>query len=309
VTSTQSSDAPALDFEGGGVRVEPDLVRIRLDLAYDGTEFAGWARQDGQRTVAGELERALGVVLRLPEPPGLTVAGRTDAGVHARGQVAHVDVPAAHWAAVPGRMRCEPDRALTRRLAGILPRDVRVSRVSVAPPGFDARFAALWRRYAYRVSEALGGVDPLLRSHVLWWGSPLDLAAMDAAAAAMVGEHDFAAYCKQRLGQSTVRRLTRFGWRRDPDGLIVADVQADAFCHHMVRALVGACLAVGEGRRDAAWPARVLAGRTKDSAVSVVPAHGLTLEEVCYPAATDLAARVQETRRRRPALEDPGPDG
>jgi tRNA pseudouridine38-40 synthase len=309
VTSTQPDDAPALDLEGGGVRVGPELVRVRLDIAYDGTEFAGWARQDGQRTVAGELERALGVLLRLPEPPGLTVAGRTDAGVHARGQVAHVDVPADRWAAVPGRLRCEPESALIRRLAGLLPRDVRVRQASVAPAGFDARFAALWRRYTYRVSPAVGGVDPLLRSHVLWWGQPLDVVAMDEAARGLVGEHDFAAYCKQRPNQSTVRHLHRFGWRRDPDGLIVADVQADAFCHHMVRALVGASLAVGEGRREPTWPARVLAGRVKDSAVSVVPAHGLTLEEVCYPPAADLAGRARETRRRRPALEDRRSDG
>jgi tRNA pseudouridine38-40 synthase len=282
---------------------------VRLDIAYDGTEFAGWARQDGQRTVAGELERALGVLLRLPEPPALTVAGRTDAGVHARGQVAHVDVPAANWAAVPGRSTDPPAVALVRRLAGLLPRDVRVHAAVEAPEGFDARFAALSRRYAYRLTDAPGGADPLLRTSVLWNPRPLDVAAMDAAAAPMVGEHDFAAFCKPRPNASTVRCLTTFGWRREPNGLIVADVVADAFCHHMVRALVGASLAVGEGRREPSWPARVLAGRVKDSAVSVVPAHGLTLEEVRYPPAPELAARVHETRRRRPALEDRCPDG
>jgi tRNA pseudouridine38-40 synthase len=279
-------------------------VRVRLDIAYDGTQFAGWARQDGQRTVAGELERALAVLLRLPAPPELTVAGRTDAGVHARGQVAHLDVPREAWAAVGGRSADAPAVALVRRLAGLLPRDVRVTAAAEAPPGFDARFAALSRRYAYRICDAPGGVDPLARGWVLGWPRALDVAGMDLAARRMVGEHDFAAYCKQRPNQSTVRRLTRFTWRREPAGLVVADVQADAFCHHMVRALVGACLAVGEGRRHPDWPARVLAGRVKDSAVSVVPAHGLTLEEVCYPPVGELAARVQETRRRRPALED-----
>jgi tRNA pseudouridine38-40 synthase len=210
---------------------------------------------------------------------------------------------------VAGRSTDPPTVALVRRLAGLLPRDVRVHGAAEAPAGFDARFAAVSRRYAYRISDAPGGPDPLLRSSVLWSPRPLDVAAMETAAGALVGEHDFAAYCKQRPNQSTVRRLLRFGWRRDPDGLIVADVAADAFCHHMVRALVGASLAVGEGRREPSWPARVLAGRVKDSAVSVVPAHGLTLEEVCYPAAADLAARVHETRRRRPALEDRRPDG
>lgn len=254
-------------------------------------------------------------MLRLPGPPLLTVAGRTDAGVHARGQVAHVDLPTANWEAVPGRLPCGPEEALVRRLAGLLPRDVRVFAATVAPPGFDARFGALARRYAYRVGDAPGGVDPLRRADVLWHPRDLDVAAMDAAARAMTGEHDFAAYCKLREGQSTVRRLIRFGWSRSPidtaagagAGLLVADVEADAFCHHMVRALVGACFAVGEGRRPVEWPAAVLAGREKDSAVQVVAPHGLTLEEVYYPADADLAARVAETRRPRvPAPNTPG---
>ncbi len=249
--------------------------------------------------MAGELSAGLSTVLRLEVPAVLTVAGRTDAGVHARGQVAHVDVPEANWAAVVGRMPLPPEQALVHRLAGVLPRDVRVHAVSVAPPGFDARFAALARRYAYRVSDAPGGVDPLRRAAVLWHPRSLDVVAMDSAAASMVGEHDFAAYCKRREGASTIRTLARFGWARDLDGLLVADVEADAFCHHMVRALVGACLAVGEGRRPVEWPAQVLAAGEKDSAVQIVPPHGLTLEEVRYPSAADLAARVRETRRHR----------
>lgn len=249
--------------------------------------------------MAGVLADALAVVLRLPAPPLLTVAGRTDAGVHARGQVAHVDVPAAKWAAVPGRLSAPPQEAVVRRLAGLLPHDVRVRAAAVAPPGFDARFGALARRYAYRVSDAPGGVDPLRRLDVLWHRRDLDVAAMDRAAAALVGEHDFAAFCKLREGQSTVRRLLRFGWSRHADGLLVADVEADAFCHHMVRALVGASFAVGEGRRPVEWPAAVLASGEKDSAVQVVAPHGLTLEEVRYPADADLAARAAETRRPR----------
>jgi tRNA pseudouridine38-40 synthase len=256
------------------------------------------------RTVAGELESALAVVLRLSVPPTLTVAGRTDAGVHARGQVAHFDVTESNWAAVVGRLPWGPERALTRRLAGLLPADVRVSAATIAPPHFDARFAALSRRYAYRISAAPGGVDPLARTAVLWHPRDLDLAAMAAAGALLVGEHDFAAFCRPRVGASTVRRLERFDWDRDTAGLIVADVEADAFCHHMVRALVGACLAVGEGRREVGWPAAVLASGRKDSAVSVVPAHGLTLEEVRYPRDDELAGRVDTTRRRRPALLD-----
>ncbi len=277
-------------------------MRVRLDIGYDGTAFAGWAVQDSQRTVAGELAAALAVVLRLPEPPQLTVAGRTDAGVHARGQVAHVDLPAANWAAVVGRLPAGPGEALTRRLAGLLPRDVRVHAAAQAPPGFDARFAALARRYAYRVCDALGGVDPLRRADVLWHPRDLDVAAMDAAAQTLQGEHDFAAYCKRREGASTVRHLARFRWARAEDGLLVADVEADAFCHHMVRALVGASFAVGERRRDPGWPAAVLAGGVKDSGVTVVPPHGLTLEEVRYPPDADLAARAAATRRTRGPL-------
>ncbi|MGQ0632860.1 MAG: tRNA pseudouridine(38-40) synthase TruA [Sporichthyaceae bacterium] len=300
-----NTDAPVLLVQDGGVRITPGAVRVRLDLAYDGTAFAGWARQDGQRTVAGELESALRVVLRLAEPPPMSVAGRTDAGVHARGQVAHVDIPESAWAAVVGRMPVEPGHALVRRLAGMLPRDVRVFRAAPAAPGFDARFSAMGRRYAYRISDAPGGVDPLRRADVLWHPRELDVAQMDAAAALLVGEHDFAAFCKRREGASTVRHLSRFGWAREPGALIVADVEADAFCHHMVRALVGASLAVGEGRRPAPWPAQVLAARVKDSGVQIVAPHGLTLEEVRYPADSDLAARAATTRRPRFARSEP----
>ena len=321
-------------------------VRVRLDLSYDGTEFAGWARQPGLRTVQGELEAALATVLRLEDDaaPELTVAGRTDAGVHARGQVAHLDVPAAVWDAVPGRGEASPEVSLVRRLHGVLGRrygmrslppaaagDPRFSRrteprgsgdlvvhaARVVLPAFDARFAALRRRYTYRVADAPQLRDPLRRRDVLWHHRELDAAAMSAAAELLLGEHDFAAYCKPREGATTIRELQVLTWRRavagrvqdagEAPGLLVADVRADAFCHSMVRALVGACLAVGEGRQDTAWPARVLAAGRRDPAVTVAPAHGLTLEEVVYPADEDLAARVDATRRRRAEDTPPGP--
>lgn len=237
------------------------------------------------------LAGALATVLRLPEPPALTVAGRTDAGVHARGQVAHVDVPQGAWAPVA-------DSAV-RRLAGVLPPDVRVKVLAPAPPGFDARFSAVSRRYAYRVCDDPAGVDPLRRAEVLWHPKLLDLVAMNEASAALIGEHDFAAYCRRRPGASTVRHLLALRWERSEDGLAVCTVAADAFCHHMVRGLVGALLAVGEGRRDVHWPAGILAAGVRDSAVGVVRPHGLCLEEVSYPADDLLARRAERTRRPR----------
>ena len=266
-----------------------DAVRLRVDLAYDGAGFAGWARQPGQRTVQGTVEEALATVLRAPV--GLTVAGRTDAGVHATGQVAHADVPGEAWSAVAG--------TLVRRLAGVLPADVRVTAVAPAAPGFDARFSALFRRYAYRVTDAPWGADPMRRHDTLGWPRPLGLDALRAAAGGLLGEHDFAAFCKRREGAGTVRTLHRLDWARRPDGVLVATVQADAFCHMMVRGLVGALLAVGEGRRPVDWPASLLDSRERSGAVAVAPAHGLALVQVGYPPDAELAARAQLTRRRR----------
>lgn len=267
------------------------LVRLRLDIGYDGSDFAGWARQPNRRTVQGVIEQALGRVLRLDPPPVLTVAGRTDAGVHARGQVAHVVLPVAAYAPVNG--------TLPRRLAGMLPPDVRVWSIAQAPEGFDARFSALSRRYAYRVCDNVVGVDPMRRHEVLWHPRPLDLDRMNAASALLLGENDFAAYCRKREGATTIRRLLRCDWARDATGIAVGTIEADAFCHSMVRALVGGLIAVGDSRRPIDWPAEVLAGGVRDSAVQVMPAHGLSLEEVRYPEAAQLAARAQETRRVR----------
>ncbi|WP_298456293.1 tRNA pseudouridine(38-40) synthase TruA [uncultured Cellulomonas sp.] len=282
------------------------MPRIRLDLSYDGTDFAGWARQPGLRTVQGLLEGALATVLRTGAPLRVTVAGRTDAGVHARGQVAHVDLDEAAWAAVPGRSAREPGVALVARLTGVLPRDVVVHRAQVAPGGFDARFSALRRHYAYRIADDAARRDPLRRRHVLWHPRPLDVAAMQAATRALVGHHDFAAFCKPREGATTIRTLEVLDWARPGDGpdagLVVATVQADAFCHSMVRALVGASVAVGEGRRPVGWPAAVLADRRRDPGGGVVPALGLTLEEVAYPGDDELDARATQTRAVRAAL-------
>jgi len=265
-------------------------VRLRIDLAYDGTDFHGWAAQPGLRTVQGELTAALATVLRVPSVE-VVCAGRTDAGVHARGQVAHCDVDAG-------------TDGLLRRVNGVLPADARVRRVGAAPDGFDARFSALRRRYAYRVADAAETVDPLTRRHVLTWPRPLDLDAMNQAAHALLGLHDFAAFCKRREGATTIRTLQELHWARDDAGVAVATVVADAFCHSMVRSLVGCLLAIGEGRRPPKWAAEILAGRERDPGVAVVHAHGLTLEEVVYPDDDELAARARQTMARRTGAED-----
>jgi tRNA pseudouridine38-40 synthase len=273
---------------------------VRLDLGYDGTDFSGWALQPGRRTAAGVLLAGLATVLRTAEEDlALVVAGRTDAGVHATGQVCHVDVPEPAWAALPGRSALPPGPSLLRRLRGVLPGDVRVHGAAPAPPGFDARFSAVHRRYAYRLCDDPSGVPPLRRRDVVAWSRPLDDGAMSDAAAALVGLHDFAPFCKRREGATTVRTLLEYTWARDADGFVVARVVADAFCHSMVRALVGAVAAVGDGRRPAGWPREVLAGGVRDPGVTVAPAHGLVLEHVAYPPDDGLAARAAQARAVR----------
>jgi tRNA pseudouridine38-40 synthase len=270
-------------------------VRLRLDLAYDGTDFHGWAAQPGLRTVQGTLEAALAQVLRVAAVQ-VTCAGRTDTGVHARGQVAHLDVEPEVLAASAGRSTAPPSEALLRRLNGILPADVRIRSCAEAPAGFDARFSALWRRYAYRIADNPLAMDPLLRRSVLAWPRPLDLDAMNQASALLSGEHDFAAFCRRREGATTIRTLLELGWRRDERGVAEGTVRADAFCHNMVRALVGCLVAVGEGRRTPSWARGVLDAAVRDPGVTVLHPHGLTLEEVAYPPDEQLAAQAGAAR-------------
>ncbi|HEY2223794.1 tRNA pseudouridine(38-40) synthase TruA [Actinomycetospora sp.] len=274
----------------------PPTRRLRFDLAYDGTDFAGWARQPDLRTVQGVLEETLSTLAR--EPVALTVAGRTDAGVHADAQVAHLDVPASGTALLVDGV--VPD-GLVRRLARMLPPDVRVHAVTGAPAGFDARFSAIRRHYAYRVCTAPSGPEPLRARDTLRWYRPLDVAAMSAAARGMLGEHDFAAFCRPREGATTIRELQRLTWLAVPGerDVVEARLSADAFCHSMVRSVVGALLAVGEGRRDVDWPAALLERRERASEVHVVAAHGLRLTGVDYPDDDGLAARAATTRAVR----------
>ncbi len=281
-------------------------MRIRLDIAYDGTHFRGWARQPGLRTVQETLEAALARVLG--GQPRLVVAGRTDAGVHATGQVAHVDLDEIQRERLlAGRSRAtvpetaDPVSALAARLTGVVGAyaDVVVTRSATAAPGFDARFSAVWRRYAYRIADTVAGYDPLERHRTTSVRARLDAGAMDAAARSLIGLHDFAAYCKPREEATTIRTLLEFDWHRDDRGVLVANVKADAFCHSMVRALVGACVAVGEGRLDLADLIEIRDARERVPEVKVLAARGLTLTEVGYPADDLLEQRAEQTRARR----------
>lgn len=274
-------------------------LRIRIDLAYDGTDFAGWAAQPGQRTVEGELSTALTTLLRAPAPVRLVVAGRTDAGVHARGQVAHADVDAAAYAALPGRSSRSPEAAAATRLRGILPPDIVVRQISPAPAGFDARFSATHRRYCYRLCDDPAARDPLRLRDTVLVADPLDAAAMHHAAQGLLGLHDFAAFCKKREGATTTRTLLEYSWTRTAEGVLEARVVADAFCHSMVRALVGVVMPVGLGRAGVSFPREVMIAGIRDPRVKVMPAHGLALEEVGYPPPHLMAARAEEARARR----------
>ncbi|PWC05877.1 tRNA pseudouridine synthase A [Agromyces badenianii] len=294
------------------------LARLRLSLAYDGAGFAGWSRQPGLRTVQGVLEDALATLFRRSGvAPRLTVAGRTDAGVHAIGQVAHLDVPLEALGAVTRVRRGHPGEAtsdasvLARRLTGILGAgsDVVVNGIDHAPRGFDARFSAVWRRYEYRVADASARRDPLQRHRTVAHPRVLDDVAMGAAVDRLVGLHDFAAYCKPRDGATTIRTLQSYRWRRDADGVLVASLQADAFCHSMVRALIGAAVAVGEGRLTVEEPADLLRAAHRTSAFMVMPAKGLVLTEVGYPDDGELEARAAQTRARRELRVQPDPTG
>ncbi|GAA2004391.1 tRNA pseudouridine(38-40) synthase TruA [Nakamurella flavida] len=298
--------APVVVVPGVQAGPGPASVRLRLDLSYDGTDFSGWAVQPGRRTVAGVLGESLRTVLRAPVP--LVVAGRTDAGVHALGQVAHIDVDPTALAALTPRQGNLPAPTaalvgLNRRLAGLLPPDVRVRGIAAAAPGFDARFAALRRHYRYRVATSDWGASPMDRSFVLALRRELDHALMRRSATALLGLHDFAAFCRPREGATTIRELQRLDVERVSGDEVHILVSADAFCHSMVRALVGALVAVGQGRAPVEMPAAVLAAGVRTAAVHVAPAHGLTLMAVDYPPDRELADRVGATRATRSADE------
>ncbi|MCU6479307.1 tRNA pseudouridine38-40 synthase [Arthrobacter silviterrae] len=294
---------PAVPTPGGG-----GFLRVRLDIAYDGGPFSGWAVQPGRLTVQGVLEESLALLLR--RPVRLTVAGRTDAGVHARGQVAHLDVTPGEWEGLRRGHDVDPAVSLRRRLNGALGRvlgalhgTVEVAAASKAPDGFDARFSALWRRYSYRIADASVRRDPLQRAVTLWHNHELDEALMNQAARPLLGLADFRAFAKPREGSTTVRTLQRLDFERGPDGVINVNVQADAFCHNMVRALAGAAMRVGDGREHPGWMHQRLVAGIRDAKSVLAAPHPLILEEVHYPDDSLMLERAELTRARRSVPE------
>lgn len=270
-------------------------MRLRLDIGYDGTGFHGWATQPGLRTVQEEIESALHVLLRGDVAPRLTVGGRTDAGVHARGQVAHLDIAAELL-----------DKVTARRVNGVLARqdatDAVVHAVRVVPDAFDARFGALRRRYEYRLRDATSKRDPLSARFTAEVPRELHLGDMQRASEQLLGLQDFTTFCKAREGATAVRELLNFDWRLSEDGAFVARIEADAFCHSMVRALVGSVVAVGSKRIAQEELLFLRDQRERTSKFAVMPAHGLSLEEIVYPADHELLERAEQTRARREDL-------
>ena len=265
---------------------ESGFRRLRIEIAYDGTNFSGWAVQPDRRTVQACIEEALSKIARISVET--IVAGRTDAGVHATGQVIHVDVPES--------LVLED---LGYKLNRILDEDVRINNIEIAPPAFHARFSALRRYYEYRILDENKVIQPLARLNTASWYRPLDVDVMNHASALLLGTHDYAAFCKFREGGTTIRTLETYQWRRDREGYLVADVVADAFCYSMVRNLVGAIVCVADGRKDPEWISTLLENKERVSDSLVFPARGLTLYKVDYPDAAELLERAKKTVARR----------
>jgi tRNA pseudouridine38-40 synthase len=281
--------------------------RFALTLAYDGAPFKGWARQPGLPTVQEAIESALFVVTR--QELRVVVAGRTDTGVHASGQVLHVDLDAAAIAKVGVRDGAEPvEVTLVRRLNAVLARStgraVLIRAARPVPPGFDARFSALWRSYTYTIADSAERWDPLRRGDTLFHPRPLDAEAMGRELESLLGLNDFLSFCKPREEATTVRELQAGKVVRGEDALVRVHLRADAFCHHMVRTIVGALVAVGESREPAGWVGERLGERTRDAKTVMVPGHALVLTGVGYPADDDAGARAEATRAKRASASE-----
>ena len=270
---------------------ESGFRRLRIDIAYDGSAFFGWAAQPDRRTIQDLVEEAIARISRGDVES--VVAGRTDAGVHATGQVIHVDLPDAVFA--DGLSYID----LRYKLNRILDEDVRIMEISDAPEGFHARFSALRRIYTYKILDNNDVIPPLSRYDVAPWYRPLDVDLMNKASELVLGHHDFAAFCKFKEGGTTIRTLETYRWRRDETGLLVADVIADAFCYSMVRNLVGAVVCVADGRKEPSWMAELLANKERVSDSLVFPARGLSLTRVEYPSNDQLIERAKVTIGKR----------
>ena len=264
---------------------ESGFLRLRFDLAYDGTNFFGWGKQPDRRTVQEEVEKAIGTVTQ--SKIDSIVAGRTDAGVHATGQVIHVDVPEG----------ISLDD-IAYKLNRILDEDIRITHVSIAPEAFHARFSALRRSYTYKILDNNLPIPPINRIDIASWYRPLDVKLMNEASSLVLGHHDFAAFCKFREGGTTIRTLETFHWERQGD-LLVASIIADAFCYSMVRNLVGAVVCVADGRKESTWIGELLANKERVSDSLVFPARGLTLSSVEYPTDDQLLERAKVTIGKR----------
>ena len=279
-------------------------MRLRVDLAYDGAGFSGWAKQPNLPSVQQTLETALAKALRLDLSLVRTVvAGRTDSGVHATGQVCHVDLPSDHALVAEPR---KVEKELLKRLRGALGKTsaIWVERVMIAPDGFDARFSPLRRRYEYRIADGRARKDPRTAGHTLWISDSLNQAAMNRLGKALLGLHDWESFCRAREGATTIRKLEKFSWVRDSEGVLCGTVVADAFCHSMVRSLVGAAIAVGKGDLAVSEIVALRDQTARTSAWKTMPAHGLTLVEVVYPKDRELARRAELTRAQRAPLSD-----
>lgn len=270
---------------------ESGFRRLRINIAYDGTAFFGWATQPDQRTIQDLVEEAVARISRGDVES--VVAGRTDAGVHATGQVIHIDLPDAVFA--DGLTY----RDLRYKLNRILDEDVRIMEISDAPKGFHARFSALRRIYTYKILDNNEVIAPLSRYDVAPWYRPLDVDLMNKASALVLGHHDFAAFCKFKEGGTTIRSLEKYQWHRDSAGLLIAEVVADAFCYSMVRNLVGAVVCVADGRKDPSWMAELLANKERVSDSLVFPSRGLSLTRVEYPSNDELLDRARVTIGKR----------
>lgn len=276
------------------------LIRLRLDLAYRGAPFHGWARQPGLLTVQGCLEEALSLITR--QPAQLTVAGRTDAGVHARGQVAHLDVTKDFWLSLSrgreesGELRGERLRARLEGLAGRgLNGALAIKQVRVVTRDFDARFSALSRTYRYLICDDPRAQDPC-RLDIARTSSPLEETTMQVAAQALCGEHDFLPFAKPREGATTVRTLHSFNISRPGAGIVQAMIRADAFCHSQVRFMMGALIEIGRGKYQPNWVGELLAAGVRDQRVPLADGRGLTLWEVAYPPEDEYALQAQKAK-------------